>query len=213
MQTLISQDIASIVDNFKTLTTNNNQREQVLLISDVSWSEYEQLLEKIGDVPWCRLSYLDGILKIMSPSRRHELNKKNIARLLEAYLNQAEIDYWGYGSTTFRKQNQKSGKEPDECYCIGTEKQFPDIAIEVIVSSGGIDNLEVYKRLEIKEIWFWQNDCLTIYYLNQKGEYQQQNQSVILPELDVNLLASYVTASNPRIAVKEFLSRISSSQS
>ncbi len=202
-----------LLEGFEPINLNLEDSEQKSIITGASWEDYELLLNYLEDSSRYRITYLDGTLEIMSPSRRHEVNKKNIARLLEAYLNQAEIDYWGYGSTTFRKQNQKSGKEPDECYCIGTEKQFPDIAIEVIVSSGGIDNLEVYKRLEIKEIWFWQNDCLTIYYLNQKGEYQQQNQSVILPELDVNLLASYVTASNPRIAVKEFLSRISSSQS
>ena len=202
-----------LLEGFEPINLNLEDSEQKSIITGASWEDYELLLNYLEDSSRYRITYLDGTLEIMSPSRNHEFSKKNIARLLEAYLNQAEIDYWGYGSTTFRKQNQKSGKEPDECYCIGTEKQFPDIAIEVIVSSGGIDNLEVYKRLEIKEIWFWQNDCLTIYYLNQKGEYQQQNQSVILPELDVNLLASYVTASNPRIAVKEFLSRISSSQS
>ncbi len=202
-----------LLEGFEPINLNLEDSEQKSIITGVSWKDYELLLNYLGDSLRYRITYLDGTLEIMSPSRNHEFNKKNIARLLEAYLNQAEIDYWGYGSTTFRKQNQKSGKEPDECYCIGTEKQLPDIAIEVIVSRGGIDNLQVYKRLGIKEIWFWQNDSLTIYYLNQQGEYEQQNKSVILPELDVNLLASYVTASNPRIAVKEFLEQISSSQS
>ncbi|MDJ0687742.1 MAG: Uma2 family endonuclease [Xenococcaceae cyanobacterium MO_188.B32] len=200
-----------LLEGFEPINLDLEDSEQKSIITGVSWKDYELLLNYLRDSLRYRITYLDGTLEIMSPSRSHEFSKKNIARLLEAYLNQAEIDYWGYGSTTFRKQNKKSGKEPDECYCIGTEKEFPDLAIEVIVSSGGVDNLEVYKRLGIKEIWFWQNDCLTIYYLNQKGEYQPQNKSVILPELDVNLLASYVTASNPRIAVKEFLSQISSS--
>ena len=202
-----------LLEGFEPINLNLEDSEQKSIITGVSWEDYELLLNLLEDSSRYRISYLDGILEIMSPSRNHEFSKKNIARLLEAYLNQAEIDYWGYGSTTFRKQNQKSGKEPDECYCIGTEKEFPDISIEVIVSSGGVDNLEVYKKLGIKEIWFWKNDCLTIYYLNQKGEYQQQNKSVIIPELDVNLLASYVTASNPRIAVKKFLEQISSNQS
>ncbi len=202
-----------LLEGFEPINLNLEDSEQKSIIPGVSWEDYELLLNLLEDSSRYRISYLDGILEIMSPSRNHEFSKKNIARLLEAYLNQAEIDYWGYGSTTFRKQNQKSGKEPDECYCIGTEKEFPDISIEVIVSSGGVDNLEVYKKLGIKEIWFWKNDCLTIYYLNQKGEYQQQNKSVIIPELDVNLLASYVTASNPRIAVKKFLEQISSNQS
>lgn len=197
-----------LLEGFEPINLNLEDSEQKSIITGVSWKDYERLLNHLGDISRYRITYLDGTLEIMSPSRRHEFSKKNLARLLEAYLNQAEIDYWGYGSTTFRKQNQKSGKEPDECYCIGTEKEFPDIAIEVIVSSGGVDNLEVYKRLGIKEIWFWRNDCFTIYYLDRQGEYQQQDQSVILPELDINLLASYVTASNPRIAVKEFLEQI-----
>jgi Uma2 family endonuclease len=198
-----------LLEGFEPINLNLEDSEQKSIITGVSWEDYELLLNHLGDISRYRITYLDGTLEIMSPSRRHEFSKKNIARLLEAYLNQAEIDYWGYGSTTFRKQNQKSGKEPDECYCIGSEKEFPDIAIEVIVSSGGVDNLEVYKRLGIKEIWFWQNDRFTIYYLDRQGEYQQQDKSVILPELELNLLASYVTASNPRVAVKEFLAELS----
>ncbi len=197
-----------LLEGFEPINLNIEDAEQKSIVTGVSWEDYEQLLNRLGNSLRYRITYLDGTLEIMSPSRRHEVNKKNIARLLEAYLDQAEIDYWGLGSTTFRKQNQKSGKEPDECYCIGTEKEFPDIAIEVIVTSGSVDNLEVYKRLEIKEVWFWQNVDLTIYYLYQQGKYQQQDRSVILPELDLRLLASYVTVSNPRLAVKEFKAKI-----
>ncbi len=32
--------------------------------------------------------------------------------------------------------------------------------IEVVVSSGGINKLEAYKRLQIPEVWFWMNDEL-----------------------------------------------------
>ena len=198
-----------LLEGFEPINLNIEDAEQKSIITGVSWEDYEQLLNRLGNSLRYRITYLDGTLEIMSPSRRHEVNKKNIARLLEAYLDQAEIDYWGLGSTTFRKQNQKSGKEPDECYCIGTEKEFPDIAIEVIVTSGGVDNLEVYKRLGIREVWFWQNDRLTIYHLDKQGKYQQKNRSVILPKLDVSLLVYYVTASNPRLAVKEFKAKIS----
>ena len=198
-----------LLEGFEPINLKIEDAEQKSIITGVSWEDYEQLLNRLGNSLRYRITYLDGTLEIMSPSRRHEVSKKNIARLLEAYLDQAEIDYWGLGSTTFRKQNQKSGKEPDECYCIGTEKEFPDIAIEVIVTSGGVDNLEVYKRLGIKEVWFWQSDRLTIYHLDKQGKYQQKNRSVILPKLDVSLLVYYVTASNPRLAVKEFKAKIS----
>lgn len=198
-----------LLEGFEPINLDIEDAEQKSIVTGVSWEDYEQLLNRLGNSLRYRITYLDGTLEIMSPSRRHEISKKNIARLLEAYLDKTEIDYWGLGSTTFRKQNQQSGKEPDECYCIGTEKEFPDIAIEVIVTSGGVDNLEVYKRLGIKEVWFWQKDNITIYYLDQQSIYQKQNGSVILPELDISLLASYVTASNPRLAVKEFKAKIS----
>jgi Uma2 family endonuclease len=58
------------------------------------------------------------MLEIMSPSRRHEVSKKDMARLLEVYLEEAEIDFWGLGSTTFRRRQDEAGKEPDECYCL-----------------------------------------------------------------------------------------------
>ena len=45
--------------------------------------------------------------------------------LLEAYFQETRTRFWGLGSTTFRIQAKKGGTEPDECYCIGTEKEFP----------------------------------------------------------------------------------------
>ena len=127
------------------------------------------------------------------------------------YISETKSTVWKRAAEARADERRKgmSAKTPDECYCIGTEKEFPDIAIEVIVTSGGVDNLEVYKRLGIKEVWFWQNDEITIYCLDQQDIYQKQNRSTILPKLDIILLASYVTASNPRLAVKEFKAKIS----
>ena len=207
MQTLISQDIASIVDNFKTLTTNNNQREQVLLISDVSWSEYEQLLEKIGDISWCKVSYLDGILKIMSPSENHELIKEYLGILIEVYCDEAEIDYYPLGSTTLKQQDKSSGKEPDASYCIGSKKAIPDIAIEIVFTSGGEDDLAKYQKLEVPEVWFWNKNQLEVFSLNSNQEYQKVQNSKLLPKLDLNLLEKYLcqmTTGNPRKVKKQF---------
>lgn len=88
--------------------------------------------------------YLEGTLEIMSPSPEHEVDKTTIARLIEIHALERDIDLTGYGSTTFRKPAQERGLEPDECYCFGQLKEFPDIGLEVIVSSGGIDKLSIY---------------------------------------------------------------------
>ncbi len=139
----------------------------------------------------------------MSPSRRHEVSKRNIGRLLEVYLEAAEIDFWGLGSTTLRVEEGKTGKEPDKCYCLRTDKELPDLAIEVIITSGNIKILEVYRRLGIKEIWLWQDDHLNIYYLENE-QYSLKEKSQLLPNLDLNLLCQFINHPNPRLAMKEF---------
>ncbi len=186
--------------NFK---TSHHDSEQRLILTGISWEEYEQFLESLGDSATYRTIYLEGVLEIMSPSRRHEVSKRNIGRLLEVYLEAAEIDFWGLGSTTLRVDKGKAGKEPDECYCLRTDKELPDLAIEVIITSGNIKILEVYRRLGVKEVWLWQNDQLHIYYLENE-QYSLKEKSQLLPNLDLNLLCQFIEHPNPRLAMKEF---------
>jgi hypothetical protein len=44
------------------------------------------------------------------------------------------------------------GVEPDECYVLGdvAEPARPDLAIEVVWSSGGINELEIYRKLGVR---------------------------------------------------------------
>ncbi|EAZ89897.1 hypothetical protein CY0110_13913 [Crocosphaera chwakensis CCY0110] len=182
---------------------SHNDSEQRLILTGISWGEYQQFLDSLGDSATYRTIYLEGVLEIMSPSRRHEVSKKSIGRLLEVYLEAAEIDFWGLGSTTLRGEKGKAGKEPDECYCLETDKELPDLAIEVIVTSGNIKILEVYRRLGVKEVWLWQNDQLEIYYL-ENDQYSRQENSQLLPNLDLNLLSQFINHPNPRLAMKEF---------
>ena len=43
-----------------------------LILADVSWTEYEQLLTDLGDDYPVRVSYDQGRLEIMTPSAKHE---------------------------------------------------------------------------------------------------------------------------------------------
>jgi Uma2 family endonuclease len=98
--------------------------------------------------------------------------------------------------------------EPDECYCVGEVKEFPDFAIEVIVTSGNIDILDVYQGLGIPEVWFWENDQLSLYHL--RGEkYEPINRSEFLPNLDIDLLVHCANIPDQYDAVLEFRKAIS----
>jgi Uma2 family endonuclease len=186
--------------------------EERRTISHVSWVQYEALLADLEDTSHYRVSYLDGVLEIVSPSRRHESGKTCIGTLLEIYFLETDTEYFPTGSTTFRQQEGQAGAEPDESYCIGTDKAFPDLAIEVVVTRGGINRLELYRRLGVREVWFWQNNQFSLYHLReaepvqfaQTFGYEAISHSEVLPELDMNLLATSVRNPNPLAAAKEF---------
>jgi Uma2 family endonuclease len=129
----------------------------------------------------------------MSPSRRHEGYKKRIARLLELFALERGVPLSGYGSTTFRKAFEERGLEPDECYVVGRDlgdDDYPDIALEVVISSGGIDKLEVYRGLGVQEVWFWLQGRFAIYAL-KSTEYELLERSELVPGLDFPELALF----------------------
>ncbi|MFQ3619048.1 MAG: Uma2 family endonuclease [Cyanobacteriota bacterium] len=190
--------------------------EEQRLISNVSWAQYEALLADRGDSLAYRVNYLDGVLEIVAPSRRHESGKTRIGTLLEIYFLEADIDYFPTGSTTFRQADQQVGLEPDESYCIGSEKEIPDLAIEVIVTSSGVNRLERFRRLGVPEVWFWQGDRFSIYHLresvleqipepfSQTAGYELIRQSEWLPKLHVEWLSECLRNPNPLAAAKAF---------
>jgi Uma2 family endonuclease len=194
------------------LELHSKDLEERFITSQVSWYEYESLLTKLGDRSGMRVTYFEGTLEIMSPSRRHERIKSLIGSLLEAYFQEKRIPYFPFGSATFRLSGQRGGTEPDECYCIDTEKDLPDLAIEVVVSTGGVSKLSVYQVLGIKEVWFWQNGIFEVYTLLQKREYQQVSNSILLPDLDLKKLATYAQHSDPLDALLDWRQKLSQNQ-
>jgi len=181
--------------------------EERYIISGVSWEEYEALLSQFGDEINKRVTYLDGVLEIMSPSYNHEFNKTNIGFFIEIYCLEKRIRYYPWGATTLRKQEKRGGLEPDESYCFGSKKKQPDLAIEVIATSGGVNKLEVYQRLGIREVWYFQNNKFTVYHLQNKT-YQEMPNSLLLPDLDLSMLAEYAIFPEPLEAALAFREKI-----
>ena len=152
----------------------------------VTWEDYERLLELRGDDPAVRMTYLEGQLEIMTPSTYHERLKTRLARLLEAWSEEAGIDLEGAGSWTLRDRLTERGLEPDECYFVGRtgdDEATPDFALEVVWTSGGIDKLDVYAGLGVREVWFWRDGRLSFHAL-RKERYECVARSELLPAFD-----------------------------
>jgi Uma2 family endonuclease len=183
--------------------------DRLVVINGVEWKTYCAMRE-LFDSPGVRMTYLRGALEIMSPSKRHEGYKKLIARLIELYALERDIPLMGYGSTTFRKALAERGLEPDECYVLGrdmTDDDYPDIALEVVLTSGGINKLEVYRGLGVGEVWFWHEHRFYIYRLVEES-YQLRERSEYVAGLDFDELAKYAEEPNQHKALKAYQSAL-----
>lgn len=172
----------------------------------LGWKDLLVFLKARGDTSANRITYLDGVLELMSPSVNHELIKKNLARLVEAWATAADVDLRGFGSWTLTSSRSKTAVEPDECYVVGPRgrRQTPDIAIEVKWTTGGLEKLEVYRRLRVREVWLWARGQL-VPYLLRGVHYARARRSALVPELDFALLSKFSTREDQLHATRQFL--------
>jgi Uma2 family endonuclease len=190
-----------------TITLTKPQSPIPLLFEGLTWREFKAV-EQLLDRPGFRLSFLDGTLEIRQmPGEPHETVKKRIAALLEIYLLQAGFDFTPTGSVTLENEVAKVKREADESYKLAPGRSRPDLAIEIVFSSGGINKLEAYKRLKIAEVWFWEDGVLEVYHLRGAGEgmyYEKINQSEAVPGIDFDLLLRCVNIVNHVEAITTF---------
>lgn len=180
------------------------KEDHIVSLAGLTWQDYERLLEARGDRSAPRLTYLCGVLQIMNPSYDHEAIKSMLARLFEAYCMDLGIDFMAVGSWTIKDQKEERGAEPDECYVFGTErKERPDLAIEVIWTSGGLSKLDVYRLLGVPEVWIWRHGALAVHVL--RGEqFERRPRSVRFPDLDFDLLVTFLDRPSVTRAVRDF---------
>lgn len=178
--------------------------DQRVVTYGVPWAHYEAQLALRGDGASPRIAYLEGAMELMRPSKEHERIKAFIGRLIETYALERGVDLSPYGAWTLKAAPRQSGLEPDECYLVGDQtRDIPDLAIEVVWTSGGIDKLEIYRRLGVGEVWVWKESAITVHVLRE-NRYEQTAQSGLFPDLDVNLLAGFLQQPTVLQAVTAF---------
>lgn len=171
----------------------------------VPWSHYEAQLAFRGDASAPRIAYLDGAMELMSRSTDHERIKSYLGMLVETFALERGIDLSPYGSWTLKEAPKQAGVEPDECYLIGEDqaRETPDLVIEVIWTSGGIDKLEAYRRLGVPEVWFWKAGAIEVHTLSG-DRYEARERSGQLEGLDLPLLLSFLDRPTAIQAVRAF---------
>ncbi|MGF1499321.1 MAG: Uma2 family endonuclease [Elainellaceae cyanobacterium] len=169
-----------------------------LLLRDVTWAEFEQILDDLGEHRSVRLAYCQGVLELMTPLPEHEAAKEIISDLIKALLEELDIDFWPLGSTTFKNERMVEGIEPDQCFYTQNEAIVrgkdridlaldppPDLAIEVDVTSR--THPDIYASLGVPELWRFEKGNLQIYRL-QDGRYQPVVESALMPGQPLNAI-------------------------
>jgi Uma2 family endonuclease len=179
---------------------------QRVLLSDVTWEEFETILDELGEHRAARIAYDTGVLEIMAPLPEHEFGKEIIGDLIKALLEELDIEFLSLGSTTFKNQIMLQGIEPDQCFYIENESKVrgknrlhltqdppPDLALEIDVTSR--THPSIYEALKVPELWRFEKGKLQINLL-QNGSYVVSERSKNFPNFDLaKILPQYLEQS------------------
>ncbi len=176
-----------------------NRADRVVLYN-ISWQQFENLLQDLGESRAARIAYDDGNLEIMTPLPEHEHYKEVISDLVKDIADTLDLDYESYGSTTWKRESRMAGLEPDNCFYFQNEAVIrgrldldlrqdppPDLALEIDLTSKSLNRFPIYARLGVPEIWCYDSGELKIYLL-QNGEYIESETSLVFPSLPIREL-------------------------
>ncbi len=171
---------------------NHSSTDQRLIYGGITWQQFKLIQAGFAESPGVRLFYYNGAIEILMPGREHEFFKTIIGMLIELFCLEMVIEFEPTGSMTQEREEEVSA-QADESYCFGESKPTPDLAIEVVFTSGGSNKLKRYQALGVPEVWFWQDGLFSLYRLRDTG-YEKISLTEIpeLATLDMDLLTRCV---------------------
>jgi Uma2 family endonuclease len=183
-----------------------------LVIIKGDWAKFKLIQQGCEESPGILVSYFDGTIEIVMPSRPHEIFSGTFHLLLSLYLAHLDIECLATGSAD-QEVKGTAAAQPDQSYCIDGIKPIPDLSVEVVFSSGGINKLARYRAIGVPEVWFWEDGVLALYHLRPNG-YEQIERSELLglKNLDLNvfkrcLLIGETSTTNAIKAFSTYLQR------
>jgi Uma2 family endonuclease len=206
------------------------RRADRVVLHNISWQQFENLLVDLGESRAARVAYDDGTLEIMTPLAEHEYYKEALGDAIKDIAEVLDQDYESLGSTTWKREIKKAGVEPDNCFYFQNEPKIrgkleydlnqdppPDLALEIDVTSKSLSRFSIYARLGVPEIWCYDSGELKIHQLRNEG-YIEVKTSNIFPTLPVQELPALIEQYRPqgrraiRRAVRDWASRVNASK-
>lgn len=174
-----------------------------VILHNVSWQTYQALLGDMGEHRAARLAYDRGILEIKMPSKLHELINRLLERIISTLTEELGLSILSLGSTTFAQEEAGQGVEPDSCFYIQNAERVnpednkppldlpPDLVVEVDITSSSRSRLNIYRSMEVLEIWRYNQQGFTILQLHE-GEYCLRESSFTFPNISAEFLRDLI---------------------
>jgi Uma2 family endonuclease len=163
--------------------------EERHVMHGATWTFYDWLTDALGERAPFRVAYDGKDIEIMTLGPKHE----GIRELLSLFVNEVhdglEIDCRGLGSTTWKRSELERGLEADLCYYFDPAKMEaceaadsrdsndvadypnPDLAVEIDLSPSKIDRPEIYRALQVSEVWRFHAGIVSIEHIDADGSY------------------------------------------
>jgi len=168
-----------------------------VVIIDVTWDDYERLVEQIGQSRNCRVAFDGKDIEMMTLGPLHERQKSLLDRFIMIVASELKVEHQPMGSTTWKRKKLKRAIESDLCYYFDPAKLAaaaaaaqsddvdlypnPDVAAEVDISAPKIDRPGIYAALQVPEFWRIRNKTVSIEQLGPDGTYSPAQRSRFLP--------------------------------
>ncbi len=179
--------------------------EQSITCGGISWEQFTKISQAFDGIGGLRLIFCEGVLEIVPISKTHEFICSLLGYLLITYFVQKRIHFFPSGAYSQRIEGLTEF-QADLSYSFDTDKEVPDLCIEVVVSSGGVDKLRKYQLRGVPEVWFWQDNQITVYCLVD-GNCQQWQGSRRFPDLDLAFVCHCLAQDSPLNASLLFAKR------
>ncbi|VXD18522.1 Uma2 family endonuclease [Planktothrix paucivesiculata] len=179
-------------------------RADRVVLYNISWQQFENLLIDLGQTRAARIAYDNGTFEIMTPLPEHEYYKEAIGISIQDIAEELNINYESYGSTTWKREAHLAGIEPDNCFYFQNEAKIrgrlqfnlnqdppPDLALEIDMTHKSLNRFPIYARLGIPEIWCYDSGELKIYQLQQET-YREVEKSSVFPMLRVQEIPTII---------------------
>ncbi len=144
------------------------------------------------------MTYDQGDLEIMSPSAWHEQLAIRIGNLIMVWTSELGIEVKSCRTMTFKRNDLKSGLEPDNCYYVRNEPLVwdkteldlasdppPDLAIEIELTRSALGKMPLYAAFGVPELWRYDGSTLEVFELDQQGQFVRRDTSRVLPHFPI----------------------------